>query len=102
MAESEYRLSPSLESPFQSGDGLPVPQMIRFCSESYEPVTQVGPPPVFHDSPDHESCPFSPGPGIVQKRHRRLPVRASYASRNPRIPYSPPEMPVTTISFTIS
>src|SRR6202030_3868460 len=70
MALSEYRLSPRRESPFQSGEGFPVPQMRRFCSTSNEPVTHVGAPPVFHASPGHVSLPGCPGSGTVQKRQR--------------------------------
>src|SRR6266852_2464595 len=77
IAESEYRLSPLRTSPFQSGDGFLVPQMIRLSSGSKAQVTQVGPPPCFHASPDQVSEPFSPGAGIVQKRQRRFPVLVS-------------------------
>ena len=48
------------------------------------------------------SLPGSPGAGTVQKRHARLPVLASYASRNPRIANSPPAMPTMTLSLTMS
>jgi hypothetical protein len=44
MALSEYKLSPGRESPFQSGEGFHVPQVIRFCSTSKDPVPQVGAP----------------------------------------------------------
>ena len=46
-------------------------------SGSKAPVTQVAAEPVFQLSPFHESLPFSPGPGMVQKRHARLPDFAS-------------------------
>jgi len=66
------------------------------------PVTQVEPPPRFHESPSHVSLPFSPGPGTVQKRHAFLPVAASNASMKPRMPYSAPAIPTTTLPLTIS
>src|SRR5581483_5962953 len=72
-----YRLSPTRESPFQSGPGLPVPQYSSFNSGSYEPVSHVAPPPWTQLSPGHDSLPGSPGDGIVQKRHTCLPVLAS-------------------------
>ena len=36
-----------------------------FSSGSYEPVSHVGPPPIFQLSPFHVSLPNSPGPGTV-------------------------------------
>ena len=62
----------------------------------------VAPPPVFQLSPGQVSPPASPGAGIVQKRQMRLPVPASYASRNPRMPASPPLIPTSTLSSTTS
>ena len=50
----------------------------------------------------HESCPGSPGPGTVLKRHTSRPVFASNAAMNPRMPYSPPAGPMITLSFTTS
>ena len=35
---------------------------------SNEPVSHVLPPPVFHESPDHESLPGSPGFGMLVDR----------------------------------
>jgi hypothetical protein len=67
---------------------------------SYEPVTQIEPPPVFHASPLHVSEPGSPGAGTVLKRHISLPVAGSNAAMNPRMPYSPPPTPTMTLSFT--
>ena len=48
------------------------------------------------------SNPASPGPGIVEKRHASLPVRASNAATKPRMPYSPPPTPTMTLSLTAS
>src|SRR5512138_197781 len=81
-----------------------MPQYVRFASGSKEPVTQIGPPPCLQasGSPFHVSCPGSPGPGTVLKRHASLPVAASYAAMNPRIPNSPPPTPTITLSFTTS
>ena len=41
------------------------------------PVSQVGAPPRSQESPGQVSLPGSPGAGIVQKRHARLPVLTS-------------------------
>src|SRR5206468_1286562 len=91
-------------SAFQSGTGLPVPKYIRFRLGSYEPVTQLDPPPCSHTSlsAGHVSCPDSPGPGTVLKRHTSRPVFASKAAINPRMPYSPPAGPMITLSLTTS
>ena len=77
-----------------------MPQYVRFRSGSYEPVTQIEPPPVFQESPPQVSPPRSPGPATVLKRQTCFPVLASNAARNPRIPYSPPAGPTMTLSFT--
>src|SRR5688572_6416936 len=95
-----YRLSPIRESPFQSGPGLPTPQYVRFDSGSYEPVVQIDPPPVFHESPAHVSWPGSPGCGTVLNFQICLPVTGSYAAMNPLMPYSPPAGPTITLSLT--
>lgn len=44
---------------------------------SYDPVSQIGPPPCFHESPPHVSLPGSPGSGIVLNFHNCRPVFAS-------------------------
>src|SRR5262249_41230591 len=48
------------------------------------------------------SCPFSPGPGIVQNRQARFPVLASKALIYPRWAESPPVTPTITLFFTTS
>src|SRR6476620_11318148 len=92
MTDDVPWLSPIRESPFQSGPGFPVPQYRSLSSASYEPVSHVAPPPCTQLSPDQVSLPGSPGDGMVQYRHNCLPVLASYASRKPRMPASPPLM----------
>ena len=65
-------------------------------------MSHVAPPPWTQLSPGQDSLPGSPGDGTVQKRHASLPLFASYASRNPRMPASPPLMPTITLSPTTS
>src|SRR5262245_24535779 len=101
--ESLNRLSRSpLADRSICGPGLPTVQYTRFNPGSYEPVSHIGLPPSFQLSPFHVSLPNSPGPGTEYQRHNRRPVAASYASRNPRAPNSPPVMPTRTLSFTTS
>src|SRR5262245_13369132 len=90
------------EGPFPVGLGLPVPQNVRFVSGSYAPVFQTPAPPIFHDSPLHESLPGSPGPGMVYVRQTSLPVLASKAATKPRIAPSPPPVPMMILSLTTS
>ena len=60
------------------------------------------PPPVFQASFFQESPPGSPGSATVLNFQASLPVLASKAAMKPRMPYSPPAMPMMTLSFTIS
>src|SRR6185312_112728 len=94
---------------------------MRLSFGSYEYQPQVGPPPSFHCSPcqllSEESLPTGAslpsvqvmvlagsnnkslsGP-VLHAVHAFLPVFRSYAIRRPRTPYSPPEMPVITLSL---
>src|SRR5262252_19661 len=97
IVDEVYRLSPGRRSPIH-GPALPVPQNVRFVSGSYVPVTQIGPPPVFHSSPfGHVSLPGSPGAGTVYVFQISLPVSGSKAATNPRMPISPPEQPTITL-----
>src|SRR5215471_8382954 len=97
MSEQVYRLSPLRLSPYRSAPGLPAPQYSVFSLGSNVPVIQVGPPPLTQESPSQVSPPGSPFAGIVQTRQMRAPVFASYASRNPRTPCSPPPIPTITL-----
>src|SRR5919199_1922292 len=102
MTESVYRLSPSRTPPSKSGAGLPVPQYMRLSSGSYMPVTQQLPPPRAHASPSagQVADPRSPGFGTVYVRQTCRPVSIWNASRWPRTPNSPPELPTMTRFFT--
>ena len=70
-----------------------MPQYVRLRAGSYEPVTQIGAPPVFQESPAQVSLPGSPGAGMVYLRHNFFPVSGSQPSRNPRVVDSPPATP---------
>src|SRR3974377_200634 len=48
------------------------------------------------------SEPGSPGAGITYCRHASLPVAASTATMKSRTPPSPPEAPITILSFPAS
>src|SRR5207244_3762824 len=76
-AEFVYRLSPFRAARSKTGFGLPTPQMRRSSSGSYDPVSNVGPPPSRQEFPTHVSLPGSPGAGIVANRQRSLPLLAS-------------------------
>src|SRR6266481_32403 len=61
------------------------------------------PPPVFHALflSFHVSLPGSPGLGITYHRHSSLPVRASRAATQPRVPASPAPFAIRTLSSTV-
>src|SRR5439155_19637504 len=61
------------------------------------------PPPVFHALflSFHVSLPRSPGLGITYHRHNSLPVRASSAATQPRVPASPAPFAMRTLSSTV-
>ncbi len=86
--------------PSQSGAGLPVPKNTRLVSGSYAPAFQTAAPPVFQESPDQVSCPAPPGPEWCRNATTCLPVFASKAAIRPRMPKSPPAVPIRTLSFT--
>src|SRR6267154_2479008 len=60
------------------------------------------PPPVFHALflSFHVSLPGSPGLGITYHRHSSLPVLASRAATQPRVPASPAPLAMRTLSST--
>src|SRR5437660_5665207 len=73
--------------------------MVSLVSGSYEPVCHKPPPPVFHALflSFQVSLPGSPGFGTAYQRHSSLPVLASSAATQPRVP--PPAAPFATITF---
>ena len=86
---------------------------MRSSSGSYDPVSHAAAPPCIQASgsqyvsgsgghASHVSCPGSPGPGMVWKRHTSSPVAASSAAMKPRTPRSPPAEPMITMSLTTS
>src|SRR6266849_3533711 len=62
------------------------------------------PPPVFHELflSFHVSLPGSPGLGITYHRHSSLPVLASMAATQPRVPASPAPLAIRTLSSAVS
>src|ERR1700758_4335656 len=73
--------------------------MVSLLTGSYEPVCHRPPPPVFQALflSFQVSLPGSPGFGIAYHRHSSLPVRASSAATQPRVPPSP--APLATITL---
>src|SRR5207244_6048799 len=61
------------------------------------------PPPVFQELflSFHVSLPGSPGLGITYHRHSSLPVLASSAATQPRVPASPAPFAMMTLSSTV-
>src|SRR5215472_511144 len=62
------------------------------------------PPPVFQALllSFQVSLPGSPGLGIEYQRHSSLPVLASSAASQPRVPPSPPLLAISTLPSTVS
>src|SRR6266581_1687249 len=85
------------------GTGLPVPQIVSFVAGSYEPVCHMPPPPVFQALflSFQVSLPGSPGFGIAHQRHSSLPVRASSAASQPRVPWSPLPFATSTLPSAV-
>src|SRR3954467_13191996 len=73
--------------------------MVSLVAGSYEPDCHSPPPPVFQALflSFQVSLPGSPGFGIAYQRHSSLPVRASSAATQPRVP--PPAAPLATITL---
>src|SRR5437899_12955242 len=61
------------------------------------------PPPVFHELflSFQVSLPGSPGFGTTYHRHSSLPVRASSAATQPRVPASPAPFAMRTLSSAV-
>src|SRR6202158_2932453 len=79
--------------------GCPVPQIVSLVAGSYEPVCHRPPPPVFQALflSFQVSLPGSPGLGTAYQRQSSLPVLASSAASQPRVPPSP--APFATITL---
>src|SRR5215471_18945966 len=77
--------------------------MVSRVAGSYEPVCQMPPPPVFHALflSFHVSLPGSPGLGTTYHRHSSLPVLASSAAIQPRVPASPAPFATRTLSSAV-
>src|SRR5215831_10970298 len=77
--------------------------MVSRVAGSYEPVCQMPPPPVFHALflSFHVSLPGSPGLGTTYHRHSSLPVLASSAATQPRVPASPAPLAMMTLSSAV-
>src|SRR5215471_7095984 len=103
-AELVYRLSPGRDCGSYCGTGFPVPQMVSLLTGSYEPVCQRPPPPVFHALflSFQVSLPGSPGLGTAYHRQSSLPVRASSAASQPRVPPSPAPFATSTLPSATS
>src|SRR5919198_5222415 len=85
------------------GTGLPEPQMLSFVAGSYEPVCHSPPPPVFQALvlSFQVSLPGSPGLGTEYQRHSSLPVLASSAATQPRVPASPAPLATSTLPSAV-
>src|SRR6266511_2444811 len=77
--------------------------MVSLVAGSYEPVCQSPPPPVFQALflSFQVSLPGSPGRGTAYQRHSSLPVRASSAASQPRVPLSPAPFATRTLPSTV-
>src|SRR5690242_451670 len=96
---SVIQLSPDQS---KSGAGLAVAHQIELVSASYVPVIQPPLPPTFQESLPQEFLERS-SPAMVSYCHSTSPVCAFTAKIGPQQPdNSPPQEPITTLSFTIS
>src|SRR5215510_15242766 len=77
--------------------------MVSLVAGSYEPVCQIPPPPVFHALflSFQVSLPGSPGFGITYHRQSSLPVLASNAATQPRVPASPAPFAMMTFPSAV-
>src|SRR5262245_10057986 len=77
--------------------------MVSLVAGSNEPVCQMPPPPVFHELflSFHVSDPGSPGLGTTYHRQSSLPVLASNAATQPRVPASPAPLAMMTLSSAV-
>src|SRR5437660_4403396 len=77
--------------------------MVSLVSGSYEPVCHKPPPPVFHALvlSFQVSLPGSPGCGTTYQRHSSLPVLASSAASQPRVPASPALLATSTLPSAV-
>src|ERR1700726_2385923 len=77
--------------------------MVSLVSGSYEPVCHIPPPPVFQALflSFQVSLPGSPGFGTAYQRHSSLPVLASSAASQPRVPPSPAPFATRTLPSAV-
>src|ERR1700730_10864204 len=77
--------------------------MVSRVTGSYEPVCQRPPPPVFQALflSFQVSLPGSPGFGTAYHRHTSLPVLASSAASQPRVPASPEPFATRTLPSAV-
>src|ERR1700761_79318 len=77
--------------------------MVSLVAGSEEPVCHRPPPPVFQALflSFQVSEPGSPGFGIAYQRHSSLPVLASRAASQPRVPASPAPFATSTLPSTV-
>src|SRR5215471_13960382 len=77
--------------------------MVSFDVGSYEPVCHSPPPPVFQALvlSFQVSLPGSPGLGTTYQRHSSLPVLASSAASQPRVPASPAPLATRTLPSAV-
>src|SRR6266550_377479 len=109
---STQRLSPGRTEPSRSGDGLPIATYSIFVASSYAGVIHTPPPPFFQASGYLAESAFSfaisrwrslpSGEGIVYHVQTSAPVAPLKAFTQPRMPYSPPDVPTITLSPTAS
>ena len=123
---STQRLSPGRTEPSRSGDGLPIATYSIFVASSYAGVIHTPPPPFFQASAYLAESAFSSaisrwrslpsgvvfahtphqppssGEGIVYHVQTSAPVAPLKALTQPRMPYSPPDVPTITLSPTAS
>src|SRR6266852_531448 len=73
--------------------------MVSLVAGSYDPVCHSPPPPVFQALflSFQVSLPGSPGFGTAYHRQSSLPVRASSAASQPRVPPSPAPFATRTL-----
>src|SRR5437879_13354029 len=124
--DSVQRLSPGRIEPSRSGDGFPIATNNVWLESSYAGVIHIEPPPCCQASAylAESACSFamsrcrsSPsgvvldqaphqpplvGSGIVYHVHTAMPVMALNAFTNPRMPYTAPDVPMTTLLPTMS
>src|SRR5678815_5772607 len=114
-------LSPGRSAPYRSGEGLPTTNQIVLFFRSTAGFIHTPPPSVWKNDESFANCAFSaamsrcmsrpvasltaqtpswPFSGIVLNVHSSLPSLASNALTKPRMPYSPPLVPIRILPLT--